>query len=363
MSKDYKKKDDDLITYTLYKNKKNQKQEDDLDFALNDFISSKDDTIELTKNEDNEDSIYLTDKEKININQEVKADSNQHKIKTGSDFLNLVSQKNHQLKNKTTLKNNIPSKPLLFNKKELKSKLKISEEGTNKETFDDYFDDNENQNIDSNQKQIPVLKKEVHQKVKQFKNDFSYTNLTEEQKYSKRHEIESLLFVAGEEGITFYDLKRATELDGDNLNLCLNDLKSFYSKEQKGLVLVRFGDRFKIVTNPNSRSVISKFVNDKPQNPLSQRNLETLTIIAYHQPCTRSMIERIRDKDPTSAIHALINLGLVADAGRMKAPGNPLQYVVTQKFFDLFGIRSLSELPKLDKKKAPFNPYLNDDSE
>jgi len=81
---------------------------------------------------------------------------------------------------------------------------------------------------------------------------------------------------------------------------------------------------------------------------LSQAALETLAIIAYRQPVTRSEIERIRGVSVDSALTKLVEFELVAVRGRAELPGRPLQYGTTSKFMDFCGIETLTDLPTSD---------------
>ena len=105
------------------------------------------------------------------------------------------------------------------------------------------------------------------------------------------------------------------------------------------------------------KEYFSKLVESDITNNLSQSCLETLAIIAYNQPCTKAIIEDIRGKDPTQTIQKLIDLGLVVEAGRASGPGRPLLFTVTSKFYDIFGIKNLSDLPTINLDQ----PFQDDD--
>ena len=75
--------------------------------------------------------------------------------------------------------------------------------------------------------------------------------------------------------------------------------------------------------------------------------IETLAIIAYNEPCTRTKIHEMRKADPTPILDKLIELGLVEQAGRSEAVGKPYLYQVTKNFYDVFGINSIKELPEI----------------
>jgi segregation and condensation protein B len=76
--------------------------------------------------------------------------------------------------------------------------------------------------------------------------------------------------------------------------------------------------------------------------------LETLSIVAYRQPITRSSIDEIRGVKSDSALVTLVEKGLIKEAGRLEAPGRPIIYVTTDEFLRHFGLESLSMLPELE---------------
>jgi len=87
--------------------------------------------------------------------------------------------------------------------------------------------------------------------------------------------------------------------------------------------------------------------------------METLAIIAYNQPCAKSKIESIREKDPTGTIQKLVELGLIIGVGRADTPGRPFLYAVSQKFYDIFGIESINELPKIEFQQSEIAEDIN----
>ena len=125
----------------------------------------------------------------------------------------------------------------------------------------------------------------------------------------------------------------------------------------RGIAIKNFGEKYKFFTKETNREELSRLITIKYRNPLSQKVMETLAIIAYNQPCTKAIIEDIRGKDPTQTIQKLIDLGLVVEAGRASGPGRPLLFTVTSKFYDIFGIKNLSDLPTINLDQ----PFQDDD--
>ncbi len=161
--------------------------------------------------------------------------------------------------------------------------------------------------------------------------------------------IESAMYVCGNEGLSITDLKRLTGASSADIKKILKDWTEQLEKDQtRGISIKNYGERYKLFSKAENREELSKLITIKYRNPLSSKVMETLAIIAYNQPCTRAIIEDVRAKDPTATIQKLIDLGLVAEAGRADTPGRPLLYTVTHKFYDIFGIKNLSELPKIN---------------
>lgn len=161
--------------------------------------------------------------------------------------------------------------------------------------------------------------------------------------------IESAMYICGNDGVSISDLKRLTNAQPNTIKKIIKDWNSELEKDQtRGLIIKNFGERYKLFSKAENREDLSRLITIKYRNPLSAKVMETLAIIAYNQPCTRAIIEDIRAKDPTATIDKLIDLGLVAEAGRADTPGRPLLYTVTHKFYDIFGIKNLSELPKIN---------------
>lgn len=160
--------------------------------------------------------------------------------------------------------------------------------------------------------------------------------------------IDGVLFISGKEGANLDKLKKITKLDESDLLAVLEEMTIEYERSsQRGLLLKKFGENYKLVTKPEINRIISKNFDIKIKNPLNQTMLEVLAIIAYNEPCTRTKIHDMRKSDPTPIIEKLIDLGLVEEAGRSESVGKPYLYQVTKVFYDMFGINSIKELPEI----------------
>lgn len=170
--------------------------------------------------------------------------------------------------------------------------------------------------------------------------------------------MESAFYVYGHEGLSLNDLKKLTLAPTPIIKKILKQwIETLENDPSKGIVIKMFGEKYKFFTKPSNREELSRLITIKYRNPLSQKVMETLAIIAYNQPCTKAIIENIRGKDPTMTIQKLIDLGLVIEAGRGDGPGRPLLFTVTHKFYDIFGIKNISDLPTINLEQ----PFQDDD--
>lgn len=176
--------------------------------------------------------------------------------------------------------------------------------------------------------------------------------------------IEASLFVLGEEGLNAYDLKKVTGLSLSIVNNILEEMVLYYQKNKdSGLKIAQYGNRYKFVTKPQYAENIGLVLNKKERKPLSDSVLETLAIIAYNQPCTKGTIEKIRNRSSINAIERLKELGLIEADERSEAIGKPWLYSVTQKFFDTYGIKSLSELPVINRDDKNYNDEVDENAD
>lgn len=160
--------------------------------------------------------------------------------------------------------------------------------------------------------------------------------------------IEGALFIAGKDGMDKEKLKKISRLNDSDFDAVIEEMIVEYERNsQRGIILKKFGNEYKLLTKPEINKVISKNFDIKQKNPLNQAMIETLAIIAYNEPCTRTKIHEMRKADPTPILDKLIELGLVEQAGRSEAVGKPYLYQVTKNFYDVFGINSIKELPEI----------------
>ena len=164
-------------------------------------------------------------------------------------------------------------------------------------------------------------------------------------------ELEAMLFAA-ETPLSVADIMRLVgdrEVSPDDVATLLDALAESYGP--RGIVLVERGGHWLFQTAPDLGHIIRP-TRDRPSK-LSRAAVETLAIIAYHQPVTRPEIEEIRGVGVSGGtVDVLMEAGWVRPAGRRESPGRPLQYATTPHFLVHFGLESRRDLPGLADLKA-----------
>jgi segregation and condensation protein B len=159
--------------------------------------------------------------------------------------------------------------------------------------------------------------------------------------------IEALLVVAGQP-LSTAELAEATADDAERVELALQLLSERYSEGRSGIVLERVAGGWAFRASREAADACARLFERPVQRGLSQAALETMAIVAYLGPCSRPEIARIRGVSADSAVAGLVERGLIAEAGREDAPGGAVRYRATPLFERVFGLESLSELPRLD---------------
>lgn len=156
--------------------------------------------------------------------------------------------------------------------------------------------------------------------------------------------VEALLLVAPQPP-TVDDLVTAIGVPAPRLEAALAELDA--RAHERGWIVQRHGEQLYLASAPRFAPFVAAFLGLDREGKLSPAALETLAIIAYHQPVTRSEVEAIRGVDSSGVIATLHNRDLVEPVARMAAVGNPYQYGTTVGFLKLFGLSSLAELPPI----------------
>lgn len=163
--------------------------------------------------------------------------------------------------------------------------------------------------------------------------------------------VESLLFAAGDEGLTIKQLAEALEVSEQKASDLMGEMKQEYDRDgNRGISIVQLAGTFQLATKKQNAAYLKKLVESPGNTHLSQAALETLAIIAYKQPITRIEIEDIRGVKTERPLQTLIAKALIKETGRAEGPGRAYLYGTTKEFLDYFGLRSLEELPPLSEK-------------
>ena len=161
-------------------------------------------------------------------------------------------------------------------------------------------------------------------------------------------QLEALLFVA-ERPLSRRELGAITGASAETIDARLGDLQVVLAS--RGVRVMLDGERVALGTAPEAGRLIGRYIGREPTR-LSPATLETLAIVAYRQPATKSAIERIRGVDADYAIRSLVHRRLVVELGRADAPGRPILYGTGVEFLERFGLTSLDDLPLVDAAVA-----------
>ena len=156
--------------------------------------------------------------------------------------------------------------------------------------------------------------------------------------------LEALLFVA-EKPLSRREIGALAGTDRATVDARLGDLE--VSLRARGIRLVIDGDRVELATAAEGGALVARYVGADAVR-LSPASLETLAIVAYRQPVTRSAVERIRGVDSDYTIRTLLHRRFIVELGRSDAAGRPFLYGTGFEFLERFGLTSLDELPPLD---------------
>ena len=159
--------------------------------------------------------------------------------------------------------------------------------------------------------------------------------------------VEAILFAAAE---PLDDQSLAARLPEDvDLTAALESLRGHY--RERGVNLVQVAGKWTLRTAPDLRFLLRKEM--QASRRLSRAGIETLAIIAYHQPVTRAEVEEIRGVGLSrGTLHLLLEIGWIRPKGRRRTPGRPVTYGTSDEFLEHFGFNAIDELPGLDELKA-----------
>ena len=152
------------------------------------------------------------------------------------------------------------------------------------------------------------------------------------------------------DAVELSEIANAIELTEAETEALLNELMLLYEENDRGIRIVRVKDAFQMVTNSAYYEYLIRIAKQPKKRTLTDVLLETLSIIAYRQPVTKTEIDEIRGVSSEHAVSRLVEYGLVCPLGRKTdALGNPMLYGTTEDFLKSFGVTSITELPELSE--------------
>ena len=169
--------------------------------------------------------------------------------------------------------------------------------------------------------------------------------------------IEGLLFTFGEP-IEAGELSKVLGVSTEDIHRLLKEMKDEFDFKRRGLRIIKFNESYQLGTRPEHHEWIKTIVLDRNTKNLSNAALETLSIIAYKQPVTKSEIDHIRGVKSDRSVETLMTRRLVREMGRLDKPGKPILYGTTDEFLKYFGLESLEELPPVEEMSFVGDPEL-----
>ena len=156
--------------------------------------------------------------------------------------------------------------------------------------------------------------------------------------------IEAVLFSLGE-AVSVEKIAEVVEIDRNTLKKILEHMQEDYESEDRRIRLISLDGAYQLCTKPEYYEYIRKATGKIKSYELTDVLIETLSIIAYKQPITKTHIEAIRGVKSDHAVNKLIEFGLAEEKGRLDGPGKPIVFGTTEAFLRYFGLSSPEELP------------------
>jgi segregation and condensation protein B len=166
-----------------------------------------------------------------------------------------------------------------------------------------------------------------------------------------KNALECLLFVS-DEPLTVAKAAQMVERSEAETKKALDELAEDLRVQERGIQLRQVAGGYRFYTHPAYAPQVEKLIVSWDTRRLTQATLETLAIIAYKQPVTKTSINAVRGVNSDGAVASLIAKGLIKEMGREKSPGGPILYGTSRLFLEKFGLNSIKDLPPL----AEFEP-------
>ncbi len=184
---------------------------------------------------------------------------------------------------------------------------------------------------------------------------------------TRKRVVEAVLFVS-DKSVGVSTLKAAfgdeegIVVNNKHIKETMNALEEDYIENNRGFRLFSVDGGYQVRTAEDLKPFLQNTIKARSFR-LTGPSLETLAMIAYKQPCTKSEIDEIRGVESSHLVRALMDRGMVAFAGKSELPGKPMLYKTTAKFLDIFGLRNLKELPSLAEIEALLPEGIGEEEE
>lgn len=160
--------------------------------------------------------------------------------------------------------------------------------------------------------------------------------------------IEALLF-SSESPLALERIKDALDgFEAAQIKKIIEELRLEYEQAARGMRIIEVAGGFQMITPISFAPFLKKLYKGRRIERLSKPALETLAIIAYKQPLTKSEVESLRNVNVDGLIKGLLDKDFIRIAGRKRAPGRPFVFGTTRQFLEYFGLKSLDDLPRME---------------
>ena len=166
--------------------------------------------------------------------------------------------------------------------------------------------------------------------------------------------VEALIFVSGDP-IPLRRLVEVLEVPEEEVKTAIEALVERYLQTGAGIQVLEVAGGYQLRTRPIHSAYVNRFLERKRKSTLSGPALETLAIIAYKQPISRTEIEAIRGVGVDGVLKSLLDKRLIKVVGVKEVPGRPNLYGTTKQFLEYFGINSLNDLPPVENISETFS--------
>lgn len=165
--------------------------------------------------------------------------------------------------------------------------------------------------------------------------------------------IEAILFAAGH-AVPYTVMARVLDYPLSTMKSMVHTYAARYNESEmpRGVMLLTYDDSCQLCTKQQYLPFIRDALGIRHNGNLSNASIETLAIISYNQPVTRSYVDTVRGVDSSYAIGSLLERGLIESKGRLDAPGRPMLYGTTPDFLRCFGLSSIADLPGITSEEA-----------